>query len=69
VKLARALEPLDMVLLEEAIARAHADGRTAVLFYFADFDPSGHQMSMKRILFLPTRRNRVAVATPFIPAH
>jgi hypothetical protein len=31
--------------LDEAIARAAADGRPAVLFYFADFDPSGHQMS------------------------
>ena len=32
--------------LYEAIDRANADGRPAVLLYFADFDPSGHQMSI-----------------------
>ena len=30
--------------IEEAARRACEDGRPAVLFYFADFDPSGHQM-------------------------
>jgi hypothetical protein len=30
--------------LYEALQRAAEDGRPAVLFYFADFDPSGHQM-------------------------
>jgi DNA topoisomerase VI subunit B len=32
--------------LYEAIERANADGRPAVMLYFADFDPSGHQMSI-----------------------
>jgi hypothetical protein len=32
--------------LEEAIERAKNDGRPAVLLYFADFDPSGHQMTI-----------------------
>jgi hypothetical protein len=32
--------------LEEAIERANNDTRPAVLLYFADFDPSGHQMTI-----------------------
>jgi hypothetical protein len=32
--------------LEESIERANKDPRPAVLFYFADFDPSGHQMAI-----------------------
>jgi hypothetical protein len=32
--------------LAEAMARASKDGRPAALLYFADFDPSGHQMSI-----------------------
>jgi hypothetical protein len=30
----------------QAMDRANADGRPAVILYFADFDPSGHQMSV-----------------------
>ena len=59
--LAEVLEPIaqqigaEMVLvtgessdtrLAEAVGRANADARPAVLLYFADFDPSGHQMSI-----------------------
>jgi hypothetical protein len=32
--------------LAEALERASTDGRPVVTFYFADFDPSGHQMSI-----------------------
>jgi hypothetical protein len=32
--------------LAEALERASKDGRPTVLLYFADFDPSGHQMSI-----------------------
>ena len=32
--------------LEEAIERASQNSRHAVLCYFADFDPSGHQMAI-----------------------
>ena len=30
--------------IAEMAERANRDGRSAVVFYFSDFDPSGHQM-------------------------
>jgi hypothetical protein len=32
-------------MIAEAVARAATDGRPAVMCYFSDFDPAGHQMT------------------------
>ena len=59
-------------MVHNAAARAVADGRPAVILYFVDFDPSGHQMAISvsrklqalRTLFFPgldIRLHRVAL--------
>ena len=37
---------ISSTLVHGIVKRAIADGRPAVILYFADFDPSGHQMSI-----------------------